>query len=323
MSYASTILSWACLAAPLAFYYYSQLPPPEDAVQGKSAHRGKRTKKKKADTTAPAPAPSVPAPKAAPEPKPAAAAPPSAARADPVRVAARAPEKPRAAAPRGKSAAPTAPPAYEDGALVEARYEDGADWYKATVTSSKPLGGGKRCYAVRYDDGEAETGLPPNRLRPRGGARTPAAGASAPAAPAAAAAPDLEGLVAYAKPGGAAPARSGGASHAADLRGRVQPAPGASRRKKECARLLRENDGDGDESDDGGLYDDVIDVVQSVDDWKKAAPKPLRPKFAKEKRVKKAAPDAEAQRNAEKNRAKKEKAKLKKEALREHFRETL
>ena len=68
------------------------------------------------------------------------------------------------------------------------------------------------------------------------------------------------------------------------------------------------------------------EVVQSVDDWKKAAPKPRRPAVARPDIAARKALQAEkneAARRAEINRKKKEKKKAKKLEVREHFRQTL
>ena len=76
-----------------------------------------------------------------------------------------------------------------------------------------------------------------------------------------------------------------------------------------------------DDDDDG-----PFDPVQSVDDWKRAAPKPRRPAVARPDIAARKAQQAEkneALRRAEINRKKKEKKKAKKLEVREHFRQAL
>ena len=114
-------------------------------------------------------------------------------------------------------------------------------------------------------------------------------------------APELDGLVAYSKGGAPAPAAPR-TSHAASLTAKPRP------------RAPTDDD------------DDAFEVVQSVDDWKKAAPKPRRPAVARPDIAARKAQQAEkneALRRAEINRKKKEKKKAKKLEVREHFRQTL
>mgnify|MGYP004118750337 FL=1 len=76
----------------------------------------------------------------------------------------------------------------------------------------------------------------------------------------------------------------------------------------------------------GADDDDAFEVVQSVDDWKRAAPKPRRPAVARPDIAARKAQQAEkneALRRAEINRKKKEKKKAKKIEVREHFRQAL
>ena len=116
-------------------------------------------------------------------------------------------------------------------------------------------------------------------------------------------APELDGLVAYSKGGAPAPAEPR-TSHAASLTAKPRP---------------RSRDDDDDD-------DDAFDPVQSVDDWKKAAPKPRRPAVARPDIAARKAQQAEkneALRRAEINRKKKEKKKAKKIEVREHFRQAL
>ena len=107
--------------------------------------------------------------------------------------------------------------------------------------------------------------------------------------------------MAYSKGGAPAPTQPR-TSHAASLT--AKPRPRAT------------ND------DDDGPFD----PVQSVDDWKRAAPKPRRPAVARPDIAARKAQQAEkndAARRAEVNRKKKEKKKAKKLEVREHFRQTL
>ena len=166
------------------------------------------------------------------------------------------------------------------------------------MTDSKPLGGGKYSYALAYDDGATETGVSASFIRRVGGAKTPATTQSTPTPPPA---PELDGLVAYSKGGAPAPAAPR-TSHAASLTAKPRP------------RAPTDDD------------DDAFEVVQSVDDWKKAAPKPRRPAVARPDIAARKAQQAEkneALRRAEINRKKKEKKKAKKIEVREHFRQTL
>ena len=171
------------------------------------------------------------------------------------------------------------------GDKVEARFGGCEDFFPATITGSKPLGGGKYSYALAYDDGATETGVAASFIRRVGGAKTPATQRSAPKPPPA---PELDGLVAYSKGGAPAPAEPR-TSHAASLTAKPRP---------------RSRDDDDDD-------DDAFDPVQSVDDWKKAAPKPRRPAVARPDIAARKAAQAEkndAARRAEINRKKKEKA---------------
>jgi hypothetical protein len=273
----------AIVALPAAAWYVLLAP----SKQKKKAHRSKKNKEKKESLAPPAPAP-------APAPASVAAAP------DPVRVPKAPPPRPKPK-PRARPRATTsAPAAFSEGDRVEARFGGGEDYFLATVTGSKPLGGGKYSYALAYDDGAKETGIAATLIRRVGGTAAQAAPTQpvAPTAPA----PQLDGLVAYSKDGAVAPAAAPRTSHRASLTAKPQP--------------QTDNDDD----------DDAFDPVQSVDDWKKAAPKPRRPAIARpDISVRKA---AQAERNevakkAEANRRKKEKAKAKKLAVREHFRQAL
>jgi len=273
----------AIIALPAAAWYVLLAP----SKPKKKAHRGRKANKKKKEVVAAAPVP-VPAPAPAPAPAP-----------DPVRVPKAAPPPRPKPKPRRPLATTSAPAAFADGDKVEARFGGADDYFPATITGSKPLGGGKYSYALKYDDGATETGVAASFIRRVGGAKTPATQQSAPkpAAPA----PELDGLVAYSKGGAPAPAAPR-TSHAASLTAKPrQRAP----------------------TDDD---DDAFEVVQSVDDWKKAAPKPRRPAVARPDIAARKAQQAEkneALRRAEINRKKKEKKKAKKLEVREHFRQAL
>ena len=202
--------------------------------------------------------------------------------------------------PRRPLATTSVPAGFSNGDKVEARFGGGEDYFKATVTGSKPLGGGKYSYALAYDDGATETGVAASFIRRVGGVKTPAMQQSAPkpAAPA----PELDGLVAYSKGGAPAPAAAPRTSHAASLTAKPRP------------RAPTDDD------------DDAFEVVQSVDDWKRAAPKPRRPAVQRPDIAARKAQQAEkneALRRAEINRKKKEKKKAKKLEVREHFRQAL
>jgi len=290
----------AVIALPAAAWYVLLAP----SKPKKKAHRGRKANKKKtkepAVTAAPAPPPAA-APPPAPAPAAARDAPAAAQEAgpDPVRVPKAAPPRPKPK-PRRPLATTSAPAAFSEGDKVEARFGGCEDYFPATVTSSKPLGGGKYSYALAYDDGATETGVAASFIRRVGGASTPATTQSAPkpAAPA----PELDGLVAYSKGGAPAPAAPR-TSHAALLTAKPRP------------RATNDDDDD-----------DAFEVVQSVDDWKKAAPKPRRPAVARPDIAARKAAQAEkneALRRAEINRKKKEKKKAKKLEVREHFRQTL
>ena len=291
----------AIVALPAAAWYVLLAP----SKPKKKAHRGRKANKKKAKEPAAAAAPAPP-PAAAPPPAPAPAAardaPAAARETDPVRVPkAAAPPRPKPK-PRRPLATTSVPAGFSDGDKVEARFGGGEDYFPATVTSSKPLGGGKYSYSLAYDDGATETGVTASFIRRVGGAKTPATQQSAPkpAAPA----PELDGLVAYSKGGNPAPAAAPRTSHVASLTAKPRP---------------RSRDDDDDDNE-------AFDPVQSVDDWKKAAPKPRRPPAARPDIAARKAAQAEkneAARRAEINRKKKEKKKAKKLEVREHFRQTL
>jgi hypothetical protein len=200
--------------------------------------------------------------------------------------------------PRRPLATTSVPAGFSSGDKVEARFGGGEDYFPATITGSKPLGGGKYSYALAYDDGATETGVSASFIRRVGGASTPPATQSTPTPPPA---PELDGLVAYSKGGAPAPAAPR-TSHAASLTAKPRP------------RAPTDDD------------DDAFEVVQSVDDWKKAAPKPRRPAVARPDIAARKAQQAEkneALRRAEINRKKKEKKKAKKLEVREHFRQAL
>ena len=270
----------AIVALPAAAWYVLLAP----SKPKKKAHRGRKANKKKAKEPAAAAAP-APAPAAAPPPAPA----PSAAREvnpDPVRVPKAAPPPRPKPKPRRPLATTSVPAGFSSGDKVEARFGGGEDFFKATVTGSKPLGGGNYSYALAYDDGATETGVSASFIRRLGGTAAQAVPAKpvAPAAPA----PELDGLVAYSKGGVPAPAAAPRTSHAASLTAKPRP---------------RSRDDDDDD-------DDAFDPVQSVDDWKKAAPKPRRPAVARPDIAARKAAQAEkneALRRAEINRKKKEK----------------
>ena len=235
-------------------------------------------------------------PAAATVPKPETAAP--AADPDPVRVPKAAPPPRPKPKPRRPLATTSVPAGFSSGDKVEARFGGGEDYFPATITGSKPLGGGKYSYALAYDDGATETGVSASFIRRVGGASTPPATQSTPTPPPA---PELDGLVAYSKGGAPAPAAPR-TSHAASLTAKPRP------------RAPTDDD------------DDAFEVVQSVDDWKKAAPKPRRPAVARPDIAARKAQQAEkneALRRAEINRKKKEKKKAKKIEVREHFRQAL
>ena len=280
----------AIVALPAAAWYVLLAP----SKPKKKAHRGRKANKKKTKepVAAPAPPPApVPAPARAPVP---------ASDPDPVRVPkAAAPPRPKPK-PRRPLATTSAPAAFSQGDKVEARFGGCEDYFPATVTGSKPLGGGKYSYALAYDDGATETGVAASFIRRVGGTAAQAVPAKpmAQAAPA----PELDGLVAYSKGGNPAPAAAPRTSHAASLTAKPRP------------RAPTDDD------------DDAFDPVQSVDDWKKAAPKPRRPAVARPDIAARKAAQAEkneAARRAEINRKKKEKKKAKKLEVREHFRQTL
>ena len=278
----------AIVALPAAAWYVLLAP----SKPKKKAHRGRKANKKKKEVVAapPAPAPAAPAPAPALAPAP-----------DPVRVPKAAPPRPKPK-PRARPLPATAsvPAGFSNGDKVEARFGGCEDYFPATVTGSKPLGGGKYSYALKYDDGATETGVAAAFIRRVGGASTPATQQSAPkpAAPA----PELDGLVAYSKGGAPAPAAAPRTSHAASLTAKPRP------------RAPTDDD------------DDAFEVVQSVDDWKRAAPKPRRPAVQRPDIAARKAQQAEkneALRRAEINRKKKEKKKAKKLEVREHFRQAL
>ena len=285
----------AIVALPAAAWYVLLAP----SKQKKKAHRSKKTKKKKESVAAAQAPASVAPPAPAPAPAPASVA----AAPDPVRVP-KAPPPRHKPKPRARPRATTsAPAAFSEGDRVEARFGGGEDYFPATVTGSKPLGGGKYSYALAYDDGAKETGIAATLIRRVGGTAAQAA-PTRPAAPTAPA-PQLDGLVAYSKDGATLPAAAPRTSHRASLTAKARP---------------RSRDDDDDDDDD------AFDPVQSVDDWKKAAPKPRRPAIARpDISVRKAAQAErnEVARKAEANRRKKEKAKAKKLAVREHFRQAL
>ncbi len=275
----------AVIALPAAAWYVLLAP----SKPKKKAHRGRKANKKKKEVVAapPAPAPAAPAPAPAPAP-------------DPVRVPKAAPPPRPKPKPRRPLATTSVPAGFSNGDKVEARFGGGEDFFKATVTGSKPLGGGKYSYALAYDDGATETGVAASFIRRVGGAAAQAVPAKpiAQAAPA----PELDGLVAYSKGGAPAPTAPR-TSHAASLTAKPRP------------RATNDDDDD-----------DAFDPVQSVDDWKKAAPKPRRPAVARPDIAARKAAQAEkndAARRAEINRKKKEKKKAKKLEVREHFRQTL
>jgi len=280
----------AIVALPAAAWYVLLAP----SKPKKKAHRGRKANKKKKEVVAapPAPAPAAPAP--APVPVPA-------ADPDPVRVPKAAPPPRAKPKPRRPLATTSAPAAFADGDKVEARFGGCDDYFPATITGSKPLGGGKYSYSLAYDDGATETGVSASFIQRVGGAKTPATQQSAPKPTAPA--PELDGLVAYSKGGAPVPAAAPRTSHAASLAAKPRP---------------RATNDDDDE--------DAFDPVQSVDDWKKAAPKPRRPAVARPDFAARKAQQAEkndAARRAEINRKKKEKKKAKKLEVREHFRQAL
>ena len=286
-----TIAKAAAIVALPAAAWYVLLAPSKPK---KKAHRGRKANKKKPKEPAAAAAPAPPpAPASAPAPAPA-------ADPDPVRVPKAAPPPRPKPKPRRPLATTSVPAGFSNGDKVEARFGGGEDFFKATVTGSKPLGGGKYSYALSYDDGATETGVAASFIRRIGGVKTPATQQSAPrpAAPA----PELDGLVAYSKGGAPAPAAAPRTSHAASLTAKPRP------------RAPTDDD------------EDAFEVVQSVDDWKKAAPKPRRPAVARPDIAARKAAQAEkneAARRAEINRKKKEKKKAKKLEVREHFRQAL
>ena len=277
-----TIAKAAAIVALPAAAWYVLLAPSKPK---KKAHRGRKANKKKKEVaTAPTP---VPAPAPAPAPAP-----------DPVRVPKAAPPPRPKPKPRRPLATTSVPAGFSSGDKVEARFGGGEDYFPATITGSKPLGGGKYSYALAYDDGATETGVSASFIRRVGGASTPPATQSTPTPPPA---PELDGLVAYSKGGAPAPAEPR-TSHAASLTAKPRP------------RAPTDDD------------DDAFEVVQSVDDWKKAAPKPRRPAVARPDIAARKAQQAEkneALRRAEINRKKKEKKKAKKIEVREHFRQAL
>ena len=267
----------AIIALPAAAWYVLLAP----SKPKKKAHRGRKANKKKTKEPAAAAAP-APAPAAAPAPAP---APAPAADPDPVRVPKAAPPPRPKPKPRRPLATTSVPAGFSSGDKVEARFGGGEDYFPATITGSKPLGGGNYSYALAYDDGATETGVSASFIRRVGGTSTPPATQSTPTPPPA---PELDGLVAYSKGGAPAPAAPR-TSHAASLTAKPRP---------------RSRDDDDDD-------DDAFDPVQSVDDWKKAAPKPRRPAVARPDIAARKAAQAEkndAARRAEINRKKKEKA---------------
>jgi len=279
----------AVIALPAAAWYVLLAP----SKPKKKAHRGRKANKKKTKEPAAAPAP-PPAPAPAPAPAPVPASDP-----DPVRVPKAAPPARPKPKPRRPLATTSVPAGFSNGDKVEARFGGGEDFFKATVTGSKPLGGGNYSYALAYDDGATETGVVASFIRRLGGTAAQAVPAKpvAPAAPA----PELDGLVAYSKGGAPVPTEPR-TSHAASLTAKPRQ------------RAQADDD------------DDEFNPVQSVDDWKKAAPKPRRPAVARPDIAARKAAQAEkneALRRAEINRKKKEKKKAKKLEVREHFRQTL
>jgi hypothetical protein len=288
----------AIIALPAAAWYVLLAP----SKPKKKAHRGRKANKKKTKEPAAAAAPTPPRAAALPAPAPAAARDARAAAQeadpDPVRVPKAAPPPRPKPKPRRPLATTSAPAAFADGDKVEARFGGCEDYFPATITGSKPLGGGKYSYALAYDDGATETGVATAFIRRVGGAKTPATQQSAPKPPPA---PELDGLVAYSKGGAPAPTEPR-TSHAASLTAKPRP------------RATDDDD------------DDAFNPVQSVDDWKRAAPKPRRPAVARPDIAARKAQQAEkneALRRAEINRKKREKKKAKKLEVREHFRQAL
>ena len=189
-----TIAKAAAIVALPAAAWYVLLAPSKPK---KKAHRGRKANKKKPKEPAAAAAPAPPpAPASAPAPAPA-------ADPDPVRVPKAAPPPRPKPKPRRPLATTSVPAGFSNGDKVEARFGGGEDFFKATVTGSKPLGGGKYSYALSYDDGATETGVAASFIRRLGSTAAQAVPAKpmAQAAPA----PELDGLVAYSKGGAPAP----------------------------------------------------------------------------------------------------------------------
>ena len=193
-----TLVKAAAIVALPAAAWYVLLAPSKPK---KKAHRGRKANKKKTKEPAAAAAP-TPTPAAAPPPAPAPAA-AQEADPDPVRVPKAAPPPRPKPKPRRPLATTSVPAGFSSGDKVEARFGGGEDYFPATITGSKPLGGGKYSYALAYDDGATETGVSASFIRRVGGASTPPATQSTPTPPPA---PELDGLVAYSKGGAPAPA---------------------------------------------------------------------------------------------------------------------
>lgn len=142
----------------------------------------------------------------------------------------------------------------------------GESWHPATITSMKPMGSGDFLYAVVYDDGEAETRIPPSALQSVGVTAEPKASKRVPPTEADSKLPDLDDCIVYMKDGGKS------------MVGPVtRSEPSAVSRPGESPdnALVEEEEGDVEaEEDEDGF---VMNVVQSESDWKRAAPKIRRP----------------------------------------------
>ena len=148
----------AIVALPAAAWYVLLAP----SKPKKKAHRGRKANKKKKEVVAARPRPRRRHPRQHRRRHPTRCASPKAWPPRP---------KPK---PRRPLATTSVPAAFSSGDKVEARFGGGEDYFPATITGSKPLGGGKYSYALAYDDGATETGVSASFIRRVGGASTPA-----------------------------------------------------------------------------------------------------------------------------------------------------
>lgn len=186
----------------------------------------------------------------------------------------------------------------------------GESWHPATITSVKAMGSGNFLYAILYDDGEAESRIPPSSLQKFGVKTEPMTSKRVPPTGADLELPDLNDCVGYLKDGGKSMVPPATRSKPSAVSRLDQPPENV---------VVEEEEGDTDPDDDE--VDFAMNVVQSESDWKRAAPKIRRPPVTRRAEAK--APKKGEDNVSSKNRKRRERQKQHRLAVRDMMRSQL